>query len=63
MEDTVSDHLPVEPERRVISLSDEEGAKQVLRDSILELWNVVNNLTRLQPTRRAELLREWQKTA
>ncbi|HEU4390384.1 MAG TPA: LOG family protein [Blastocatellia bacterium] len=35
-----------------VSLGDEEGVKQVLVDSILGLWDVVNNLTRLQPTRR-----------
>jgi uncharacterized protein (TIGR00730 family) len=35
-----------------ISLGDEEGVKQVLLHSILGLWDVVNDLTRLQPTRR-----------
>jgi hypothetical protein len=35
----------------VISLADEEGVKQVLVHSILGLWDVVNNLTRLQPSR------------
>jgi uncharacterized protein (TIGR00730 family) len=39
-----------EPER--VSLADEEGVKQVLVNSILGLWDVVNNLTRLQPSRR-----------
>jgi uncharacterized protein (TIGR00730 family) len=36
----------------VVSLGDEEGVKQVLLNSIVGLWDVVNNLTRLQPTRR-----------
>jgi uncharacterized protein (TIGR00730 family) len=36
---------------RAISLTDEEGVKQILRDSVLGLWEVVNNLTRLRPTR------------
>jgi uncharacterized protein (TIGR00730 family) len=36
----------------VVSLGDEEQVKQVLLDSILGLWDVVNNLTRLQPSRR-----------
>src|SRR4030095_13795720 len=36
----------------LVSLADEEGVKQVLVDSVLGLWDVVNNLTRLQPTRR-----------
>lgn len=35
-----------------VSLGDEEGVKRVLVDSVLGLWEVVNNLTRLQPTRR-----------
>jgi uncharacterized protein (TIGR00730 family) len=40
------------PKPAVISLSDEEGVKQVLIDSVMGLWDVVNNLTRLRPTRR-----------
>ena len=35
-----------------ISLGDEEAVKKVLVDSVLGLWEVVNNLTRLKPTRR-----------
>jgi uncharacterized protein (TIGR00730 family) len=34
-----------------VSLADEEGVKQVLVNSILGLWDVVNNLTRLRPSR------------
>jgi uncharacterized protein (TIGR00730 family) len=34
-----------------ISLSDEQQVKQVLVDSVLGLWDVVNNLTRLKPSR------------
>lgn len=37
----------------IVSLSDEEGVKRVVVDSILGLWEVVNNLTRLQPTHRS----------
>src|SRR4029450_7280025 len=33
-----------------VSLSDEEEVKKVLVDSVLGLWDVVNNLTRLRPT-------------
>jgi len=40
-----------EPSSRAVSLTDEEGVKQILRDSVLGLWEVVNNLTRLRPTR------------
>ena len=36
----------------VVSLADEEGVKQVVVDSILSLWDVVNGLTRLRPSRR-----------
>jgi uncharacterized protein (TIGR00730 family) len=35
-----------------ISLADEDRVRQVLVDSILVLWDVVNNLTRLRPSRR-----------
>jgi uncharacterized protein (TIGR00730 family) len=34
-----------------VSLADEEEVKQVLVNSILGLWDVVNNLTRLKPSR------------
>ena len=36
----------------LVSLSDEEVVKGVLVNSILGLWEVVNNLTRLRPSRR-----------
>ena len=35
-----------------ISLADEDAVKQVIVDSVLGLWDTVNNLTRLQPSRR-----------
>src|SRR5262245_23794018 len=35
-----------------VSLADEEGVKEVLVNSILELWEVVNNLTRLRPSQQ-----------
>jgi uncharacterized protein (TIGR00730 family) len=34
-----------------ISLADEEQVKQVLSDAVLGLWDVVNNITRLRPSR------------
>lgn len=34
-----------------ISLADEDGVKEVLVESILGLWEVVNNLTRLRPSK------------
>jgi uncharacterized protein (TIGR00730 family) len=39
------------PRRGAVSLADEDGVKQVLVESVLGLWEVVNNLTRLEPTR------------
>jgi len=36
----------------VISLSDEEAVKQVLVESVLGLWDLVNKLTRLRPSKR-----------
>ena len=35
-----------------VSLANEEEVKQILASSVLSLWQVVNNLTRLRPTRR-----------
>lgn len=35
-----------------VTLADEEAVKKVIVDSVLGLWDVVNNLTRLKPTRR-----------
>jgi uncharacterized protein (TIGR00730 family) len=41
------------PQREnTVSLADEEAVKKVLIDSVLGLWDVVNNLTRLQPSQR-----------
>ena len=35
-----------------VDLSDEEAVRQVLADSVLGLWDVVNNLTRVKPSKR-----------
>lgn len=35
-----------------VSLADEAAVRQVLSDAVLGLWDVVNNLTRLKPSRR-----------
>jgi uncharacterized protein (TIGR00730 family) len=35
-----------------VGLNDEEAVKKVLVDSVLGLWDVVNNLTRLKPSHR-----------
>jgi uncharacterized protein (TIGR00730 family) len=35
-----------------VSLADEEAVKQVLVSTVFGLWDIVNNLTRLRPTKR-----------
>src|ERR1043166_1949040 len=35
-----------------ISLANEDAVKQVLISTVFGLWDIVNNLTRLQPTKR-----------
>jgi uncharacterized protein (TIGR00730 family) len=37
---------------QTVSLSDENGVREIVADTVLRLWEVVNNLTRLRPTRR-----------
>jgi len=40
------------PKADMVSLADEERVKEILVNSVLGLWDVVNNLTRLKPSRR-----------
>jgi uncharacterized protein (TIGR00730 family) len=40
------------PGATTVTLDDEEGVKRIVADAVLGLWNVVNNLTRLRPSRR-----------
>jgi uncharacterized protein (TIGR00730 family) len=35
-----------------VSLADEEGVKRIIVDTVFGLWGMVNNLTRLRPTKR-----------
>lgn len=37
---------------RSVSLADEDGVKEILATSIMGLWEVVNELTRLRPSKR-----------
>jgi len=46
-----SDHTPVRPSES-IPLSNEAATREILAQSMLGLWNVVNQLSRLRPTRR-----------
>lgn len=41
-----------DPGARAVSLADEERTREVLADSLLSLWDAVNHLTRLRPSRR-----------
>jgi uncharacterized protein (TIGR00730 family) len=43
---------PAAKRSTAISLADEEGVKRLLADSVLGLWDIVNNLTRLKPSRQ-----------
>ena len=37
---------------RMVSLADEEAVREILVATVLDLWKVVNNLTRLRPSKR-----------
>jgi uncharacterized protein (TIGR00730 family) len=37
---------------RLVSLADEEAVREILRTTVLDLWRVVNKLTRLRPSKR-----------
>src|SRR5215510_4179912 len=38
--------------KHLVSLADEEAVKEILSTTIMGLWELVNNLTRLRPSRR-----------
>jgi uncharacterized protein (TIGR00730 family) len=42
---------PVRKASQVVSLADEEGVKDILVGTVLGLWEIVNNLTRLRPSK------------
>jgi uncharacterized protein (TIGR00730 family) len=39
-------------DRQIVSLADEEGVKQLLIHTVFGLWEIVNDLTRLRPSKR-----------
>src|SRR4051794_9977802 len=43
---------PVTKGSQPVSLADEEGVKDVLVHTVFGLWDIVNNLTRLRPSKR-----------
>jgi uncharacterized protein (TIGR00730 family) len=42
----------VNDRQRLVNLSDEDAVREILARSVMGLWEVVNDLTRLRPTRR-----------
>jgi uncharacterized protein (TIGR00730 family) len=48
----MSDNDPREHKSGTVSLADEEAVKQLLVNTVFGLWDIVNNLTRLRPSRR-----------
>lgn len=47
----MAEDLPKDKE--IVRLSDEEAVREIIIDSVFDLWKVVNNLTRLRLTKRA----------
>lgn len=43
---------PAKDGPQLVSLADEDAVKQVLVSTVFGLWDIVNNLTRLRPTKR-----------
>jgi uncharacterized protein (TIGR00730 family) len=44
--------VPAGPDSsRLVSLTDEEAVREIIRSTVLNLWKVVNNLTRLRPSK------------
>ena len=48
----MSTNDPADTDSRAVSLSDEDAVTRILVNSVLGLWDVVNDLTRLKPARR-----------
>ena len=48
----MSDGTNLTENQEIVSLADEEAVKKVLASSIMGLWQVVNTLTRLRPSKR-----------
>jgi uncharacterized protein (TIGR00730 family) len=43
---------PIQNRSQTVSLADEEAVKEILVSTVFSLWDIVNNLTRLRPTKR-----------
>jgi uncharacterized protein (TIGR00730 family) len=46
----MTDNLPKDTD--IVKLSDEEAVREIIVDSVFNLWKTVSNLTRLRPTKR-----------
>jgi uncharacterized protein (TIGR00730 family) len=51
-ESNMNSENPVPKNSGTISLADEEAVKEVLVSTVFGLWDIVNNLTRLRPSKR-----------
>src|SRR5262245_29993159 len=49
---TMTAEKPVPQGPQTVSLSDEDAVKQILVSTVFGLWDIVNNLTRLRPSKR-----------
>lgn len=47
----MKENLP--KDKDIVRLSDEEAVRNILINSVFSLWNVVNDITRIRPTKRA----------
>jgi hypothetical protein len=45
-------NVPANQHPDSVSLADEEAVKQVLVSTVFGLWDIVNNVTRLRPSKR-----------
>ena len=43
---------PMKGKSELVSLADEDKVREVLVSTVLDLWEAVNNLTRLRPWKR-----------
>src|SRR5258708_7931013 len=48
----MSENQPASDSHRTVSLADEEAVKDVLVRTVFGLWDIVNDLTRLRPSKR-----------
>ena len=45
------DQQPVQSQP-FVTLADEDGVKEIISTAVMGLWDIVNNLSRLRPTKR-----------